>query len=248
MGVNSDIPYKHIAAIYSHLMRGIDYKSWAEYIREITGDYVKGDPLTLEIAAGNCSLAKHLRKYYKNYVAADLSTGMLLNSKSKKINRVCCDMRNLPFKTKFDLVISAFDSVNYLTTPKEISGLLADLKNILTDNGIFTFDISLESNSLKYVKNLNKSGYYKGIYYEQKSFYDKRQKIHYNKFVLKLKDGREVFEEHKQKIYSLETFFDLIDQNGYIVKECYTAFSLDDAHENAERAQFIIKKGKNAYV
>lgn len=248
MGANSDNQYRHIAAIYSHLMRGIDYKFWAEYIGMITQKYVKKDPLTLEIAAGNCSLAKYLRKYYKNYIAADLSAEMLMNSKRKKISRVCCDMRSLPFRAKFDLIISAFDSVNYLTSANEISRFLANLKNNLSDNGIFTFDISLESNSIKYVKNLNRFGQYKGISYEQISSYDKRKKVHYNEFVLKLKDGREVYEEHKQKIYSLETFFDLIGRNGYIVKECYTAFSLDNANENSERAQFIIKKGKNAYV
>lgn len=241
-------PYRHIAAIYSHLMRGIDYKFWAEYIAMITHKHVKKDPLTLEIAAGTCLLASHLKKYYKNYVAADLSAEMLRASKSKKISRVCCDMRSLPFNTKFDLIISAFDSINYLTNPKDISRFLGDLKNNLSDSGIFTFDISLESNSLKYVKNLNRIGYYKGVEYAQRSSYDKRQKIHYNEFVLKLKDGSEVYEEHKQKIYSLETFFDLIDKNGYIVKECFNAFSLDGANENSERAQFIIKKGKNAYV
>jgi cyclopropane fatty-acyl-phospholipid synthase-like methyltransferase len=157
-------------------------------------------------------------------------------------------MRSLPFKAKFDLIVSAFDSINYLTNKKDLSDFFDNLKNNLSDDGIFTFDISLESNSLKYVKNLNRTGYYKGIEYMQTSRYNRHERTHYNEFKLKLKDGSEVYEKHKQKIYSLESFFDLLDKNGYIVKECFTAFSLDNAHENSERAQFIIKKGKNALV
>ena len=151
-------------------------------------------------------------------------------------------MTKLPFKIKFPLIISAFDSINYLLTHVELNSLFSNINNLLTDNGIFTFDVSLEKNSLKNERRLNRKGKVNGLRYVQKSKYDNTAKIHYNYFRIFLENGDVIEEIHKQKVYEFFDYFSVIENNGLYVENCYDSFSFDDADENCERVQFVVKK------
>ncbi|MGE5402232.1 MAG: class I SAM-dependent DNA methyltransferase [Ignavibacteriales bacterium] len=238
-------PYQAVAEIYAYLMRFINYDEWAEYYFSLTRNYIPSSASVLELASGNCKLSTALMSYYRNIVASDLSSEMLKKSEAYNIKRVCCNMEMLPFKNKFDLVISAFDSINYLLTKKSINNTFREVHNLLSENGVFSFDVSLENNSLRNLRHLNRKGTYKGILYIQKSDYNRVNKIHTNTFTLEFEDGTTYAETHRQKIFPFEVYFDLLTRNGFVVKECLAAFSFDDADHNSERVQFLAIKNNN---
>lgn len=240
----SDKIYSHLASIYSHLMRSIDYDSWADYIIKISSELKSKNIIALELACGTGNLAKKLKNVFNFYVATDSSLSMLMQFEEDKIHRVVCDMTSLPFKKKFNFVFSTFDSINYLTSKEKILKLLNSVDSSLTDDGIFTFDVSLENNSIRYQKYLNRKGNFEGIHYIQKSKYDKEKRIHYNIFDITLKDGSKVREIHKQKIYEFDEYFRIIDKSNFYVMNCYEAFTFNNANAESERAQFILKKKK----
>ncbi len=223
-------------------MKSIDYEGWASYILEIADKNNSSVDSVLEVGSGNCALASFLKDEFNFFAAVDLSSFMLNKSESPGLMRICADMKNLPFKKKFDLVFSAFDSVNYLLSKDELLQFFKSVKSVLAENGILTFDVSLERNSLKHVRRLNRKGKVEKIKYIQKSSYSKKDKIHSNHFKIKLKDGTIVEELHRQRIYPLEDYFELIEDAGLIVKNCYEAFSFDQADPKSERAQFIVQK------
>lgn len=224
-------------------MRFINYADWAEYYYLLGNKYIKRKASVLELAGGNCKLSTYLKTYYSNIIVTDLSVEMLRQAEVRNITRVCCNMEALPFKKKFDFIISAFDSVNYLLTKKSISNLFSEVYNVISPGGIFSFDVSLENNSLKNLKYLNRSGYYKGINYIQKSEYDREKRIHTNKFKIIMEDGDSFVEVHKQKIFPLDVYFELLVENGFIIKECFDAFSFEDCTNKSERVQFLVLKG-----
>src|SRR3989304_4863879 len=125
--------YQSLTLIYSHLMRNIRYDYWADYIYDISSKYVNRKAKALELGAGNGRLAFFMKKYFKDLVISDLSHFMLADSKNNKLKRVCCDMVSLPFNITFDLIYSAFDSVNYLLTTKRMTKLFSEIKNYLTN-------------------------------------------------------------------------------------------------------------------
>lgn len=151
-------------------------------------------------------------------------------------------MTSIPFKKKFDLVYSNFDSVNYLLTGKLLVGLFNEVALILNDGGVFTFDISLEKNSYVHVKRNNREGIFKGVVYKQISTFNPVTGIHINKFRIKLANGAEYSEIHKEKIYSFETYFRLIEKTELYVSECYETFSFKPGSKDSDRLQFILKK------
>lgn len=234
--------YSQLPQIYGYIMRKIDYNIWAEYIYSIVNEYLTKKPKILELAAGNCSLAKYFSEFYPQITASDISINMLKENPSITLPKVCCDMTRLPFKSKFDLIYCAFDSVNYLMTRKKLLELFREAYFLLNQNGIFTFDVSLERNSLLHTKMPERKGMYNGIRFKQISEYDKLKRIHKNIFEIKLKSGEIYTESHKQKIYPFETYFELIELAGLFTVECLKAFSFDSGTAESERVQFIVKR------
>lgn len=223
-------------------MRKVRYDYWADYIYAISSDYVDEDPKVLELASGNCHLARFLSAYYPNFIASDISHEMLNKNSKTHLQKVCFDMTMIPFNTKFDLIVSTFDSVNYLTSKKKLIALFNEVCRTISDNGIFTFDVSLEKNSFRHIKDPIRTGSYKGFKYKQETNYDSVKNIHRNVFYITHPNGN-VFEEvHIQKIYSFETYFKLMDSAGLVVKECYDAFTFKNGNANSPRVQFITVK------
>jgi SAM-dependent methyltransferase len=234
-------PYDKVALIYNHLMRDVDYKSWSKYILKIADYNSKNCKYVLELAAGNGRISEYLSAKFNNFIATDISLTMLKASASSEIIKICCDMKTLPFKTKFDFIFSAFDSINYILTQRDLIKLFSSIKNVLNENGIFTFDASLEKNSLNFVIPKISDGTYNGYSYKKINHYKKLSRKHINEFLIQDKSGVEVKEVHEQKIYKLNTYFRLADKAGLQIKACYNCFSFDDVNVNSERVQFVLR-------
>jgi SAM-dependent methyltransferase len=240
--VNID-PYLHVSNIYSHLMNFISYKWWAKYIYTITKNKTIKKPSVLEIGSGNCSMAKSLIKLYPNYIASDISKSMLKKSRTN-ILKVCCDMSYLPFSKKFDLIISSFDCMNYITNKKILLKTFKEISNSLNYNGVFAFDVALESNSYKHEKTASGKWEKSGFVYSRDSKFLASNRIHKNVFKIKYPDGKEFTEIHRQKIYPFQTFYEVANKSGLDVVNCYKAFSLQKGKASSDRVQFIMKRIK----
>jgi ubiquinone/menaquinone biosynthesis C-methylase UbiE len=219
----------------------VSYKWWARYIYSITKSKLIKKPTVLELAAGNCALAEHLSKHYKDYLVTDLSKSMISHS-NNKLNKVCCDMTAIPFNKKFDLILTSFDSVNYLLSKKLLLKFFKEVNTHLSEKGVLTFDVALESNSYKHQETATTKGRAKGFTYYRKSIFMPVSKIHKNIFTITYPSGETFSETHKQKIYSYHTFFEMAEKSGLYVVNCYKAFSYTKGKASSDRVQFIMKR------
>ena len=235
-------PYEYVSLIYDELMKDVDYEDWARYINKIASKFVKKIKLkTLELSSGNCKLASILSRTYPDIIASDLSHFMLKQNRINTLRKICCDMTSLPFKNKYDLIISTFDSVNYLLSKRKLLTLFTEVKNILDPSGIFTFDVSLENNSREFLESYISEGETNGFEFKRKSKYYRNTRIHKNIFDFIDDNGRALREVHKQKIYKFETYFDIISKAGLYVVDCYETFSFKNGNSDSDRIQFILK-------
>lgn len=232
--------YKFVSRIYDYINRKIDYDIWAVYLVEICSERININSKILELGAGTSKLAKAFQRKYKFYYPTDLSKEMLLENKLN--NQIVCSMLNLPFNKKFDIVISAFDSVNYLLRKKDLSELFCQVKKILKDDGIFLFDVSLEANSYVHTSKPIRKGNTGELKFIQKSSFNSKNRIHTNEFIINDKNGNKFKEIHKEKIYPFFDYFPIIEKAGLYVEYCFEAFTFENARENSERAQFVVKK------
>jgi len=242
MPISKGKPYEYVSLIYNNLMLQVDYDDWAEYIYKLVKNYISADSDVLDLGAGNCNLANRLIRLYPKLIATDISLSMLTYGDTAAIPKVCCDMTKLPFRKKFHLIYSAFDSVNYLIKISSLKTLFVEVKNLLSDNGIFTFDVCLENNSKPMVKQNTTEAKYGDIRYKQVSSYNRVTKIHKNSFTIYNPTGEIVKEIHKQKIFNFNTYFKIIYDTGLTVINCFDAFTFNDGSDQSERIQFILKK------
>ncbi len=235
-------PYEKVSAIFDTLMKKLDYESWSNYILKIAGDYIEIDAKILELGAGNCKIAEFISARYSNYVATDISLSMLSSSKKNNLNKICCDMTALPLKSKFDFIFSNFDGVNYILKQKTLFRLFTEVFHLLKSDGVFTFDVSLESNSLNFVVSKSEEGRSNGYSFQRISHYNKISRIHSNHFCIKDDFGNEFKEVHKEKIYKIDTFIKLAEKAGLYTEACYDCFTFKDVKKKSQRAQFVMRK------
>ncbi|MBK8946765.1 MAG: methyltransferase domain-containing protein [Ignavibacteriae bacterium] len=224
-------------------MKSVDYKFWAKYIKEIHNTIGNKQDIALELASGNCKLSQELQTHFQKIYVSDISIQMLKQN-SNCTNKICCNMISLPFKNKFDFIFSTFDSINYLCDENQLNLFFHNIKNSLSKNGNLIFDVSLKKNSLKHLKKLNRKGVYKNIKYEQISTFDEKTLMHENKIIFQFKDGTQITEIHKQKIYDFYYYFDVIESNNLYVSECLEAFDFINGSPKSDRIQFIVKRKK----
>ena len=236
------IPYEKVSNIYDGLMQKLDYESWSNYILLIAEDNLSTDSKILELGSGNCKMANIIVGKYQNYIATDISISMLRASNVNGFSKICCDMSLLPFKIKFDFIFSAFDSINYILKKKSLFNLFKEVKQLLRDDGIFTFDVSLEENSVNFIISKTIEGQYNGNSYRMVSKYNKRTRIHSNNFYIWNKAGEKFKEMHKEKIYNIDTYFELSEKAGLQTVECYDCFDFSDVNSKSKRAQFVMRK------
>jgi hypothetical protein len=151
-------------------------------------------------------------------------------------------MIHLPFKKKFDFIFSAFDSVNYLYNEELLHKFFDNLRTFLKKEAFFSFDVSLKSNSLKHVEQLNRMGKYRGIEYKQVSNFNEESCLHKNELEIKDRNGKVYREIHIQKIYDFYYYFEVLEKSGLYITECFDAFTFNEGSPESDRIQFIVKR------
>ncbi len=239
--------YSVVAQIYDYMMRHVNYSGWANYVRSILriNDLESGD--IIDISCGTGSLLKELKKLGYNLYGSDQSRDMLVQAKLKcnnpGIKFQVMDMRNLCLKKRFDAVVSLFDSLNYLTIEDDILKCLNSVEAILSNNGLFIFDICTEANSLNNFINYIEKGEYNRIYYQRKSYYINKERIQINNFkIINKKTGKNYRETHRQRIYYPEEITAIIDNSSLKLISMYDDLTLNPPTSKTERIHFVLKK------
>ena len=222
-------------------MKSVDYKFWANYLKEIHNTLGSKSDFALEIGCGTGKLSNYMDGEFLKLYLTDISIEMLKVSKSK-YPKICCDMKYLPFNKKFDFVFSTFDSINYIIDNKELINFFKGISRNLNVNGYFSFDVSLKHNSIKHLKELNRKGTYKKIEYVQISEFSEKTSLHTNRIKLRTPEGLFFEEIHIQKIYDFYYYFDVLENSDLYVVECFNAFDFTDGTPDSDRLQFIVKR------
>lgn len=234
-------PYSLFAPVYNYHMRYVNYVYWSRYLLKLIqkNGIEKGN--LLEIAAGTGTLASYLKPHFKSYLISDISKEMLKQSKAD-FPKICFDMRNFPLKINFDIVLCAFDSINYILNSGEVKKVFKNVAAILPEGGKFLFDTSLERNSHVYSTIFKKPIRIKDFVVKQESRYDSDMKIHTNTFTFEFENGKTIREVHRQRIYTVAEIEELLHASGFTEIKKFDSFSFREGNEESFRIQFIAGK------
>ena len=152
-GVGNIVPaeqYTVLAAYYDKLNAGVDYDTIADYCDGAVNRYgLPDNRLALDLACGTGNLTLPLAARGYDMIGADGSEEMLAVAASKRKPRGASsilwsrqDMRSFELYGTVGLIVSALDSVNYLTDIGALRSCFSLVHNYLDPGGLFIFDVN----------------------------------------------------------------------------------------------------------
>jgi len=244
-------PFTLVAEVYDHLMRSIPYRWWLVYVEELLAKFEKRPRVALDLACGTGSFTLLLREKGYEAVGVDYSEGMLITARKKAGKRgisvpfVLQDAVKLAFKPSFDLVVSLFDSLNYIIGAQRLQSAFERVFEACLPGATFIFDVNtIRALELELFtqSNLSTSDWLK---YNWVSRYDPAARIATIKMDFKvLRDGQEfAFQEiHRQMGYELDEIEGMLGKAGFRVLGTFDAYSTAAAHLLSTRAFFVAEK------
>jgi len=240
-------PYDGIAQYYDELMDHVNYKQWAKYLQTIFSLQDKKIKSIIDMSCGTGSLLSSLAGAKLQLTGSDNSFMMLKHAKEKtkssKIRFAAADFVKLPFqKNEFDAALALYDSVNYLLKEKDVQSFFNEVHRVLKKQGLLIFDVVTPYTCKKYFSSYHVQEFDdNGEGYDRKSWFDENKSIQYNEFIINQNSGS-FFEKHKQRIRSIERWFELVEAGPFAYCSVFGDFTFMPAKENAERVHFICVK------
>lgn len=185
---------------------------------------------------------------FNDFSAAEDRMRYQLQKKQKQIavNFMIQDMAEFSSADKFDLIVSFFDSLNYLTDIDQLHNCFENAASSLTKNGLFIFDM----NSLGRIKTIEEKSFaIEGDSYE--CFWEDIVKPEDSLWQVKLKicpnnDQLPCFEEiHSERGYKIKTILRLLKNSGFKAVDVYNAFSFAEGQNTSDRLYFAAALDKD---
>lgn len=239
-----------LAPLYDALMASIPYRRWvAEMLRYATR-YRPRRRSVLDVGCGTGSASFLLADRGLDVVGVDASADMIAEARRKAQGRAnprfeVQRMEDLDVPERFDVAVSLFDSVNYVTEPANLRAAFRRIRRHLLPEGLWMFDMNtpfaLEM-ELFTQNNLRSDHEPK---YDWRSRYDRATRLTTvdMTFYVKQGDTRAVVKEtHRQRAYTLEEIRAMLEDADFEVLHVTEAYTGRPLSDSSDRALFVARK------
>jgi len=237
-------------------MRDVSYSMWADYVEEICARHGLAPETILDVACGTGGSTLPFAQRGYRIAGVDTSRSMLDVARAKAaavdlpIEFALQDMRRLELGTLalgsvFDLVLCLYDSINYITDPRELEAALPGFLAALRPGGLFIFDVnsarrlSLMSEALLFLEG-------PGWSFLEQNAYDPASfiwEIKVTAFV-RSRGGlyRRFKEIHRERAYSEKEIRGMLARTGFRTLATYAAFGFEAAGHDTARIYFVAQR------
>ncbi len=242
--------YNKFAYIYDNLMNDINYDQWVDYYFKIFRRYGLEPQLGLDLGCGTGNMTCKLAERGMDMTGIDSSYDMLSVASSKLIDSgdilyLNQSMTDFELYGTVDFVVSALDSINYITDKRDIVKVFRLVNNYLNPGGLFVFDINtrhkLENtlgNNIFIIEN-------DSVFCSWQNEYDKKRSVcdFYLTFFCKQGNKYDRFDEHHaERAYSIDEISNLAERAGMKVLKIYDNLSFESPKYDSERVFFVLQE------
>ncbi|MEN6372422.1 MAG: class I SAM-dependent methyltransferase [Armatimonadota bacterium] len=234
---------------YDDLMANVPYRLWVDYIENILKKLNYHPRTVLDVACGTGTVDELLVEHGYEVTGADIAPGMIEVARRKtvasetNIEYHVSDAAELSLGRKFDLAISLFDSLNYITDESRLAQAMKRVGEHVVPGGYFIFDVNTEYALAHGFFNQTNLGSYPR--YVWNSSYDRATRICSVTMVFEvLEDGkpRQFTEVHKQKAYKLDELDAMLIAAGFETIARYHAYKFKQPTRRSDRVFFVARK------
>ncbi|MDX1931342.1 MAG: class I SAM-dependent methyltransferase [Capsulimonadales bacterium] len=254
----SDVPtanqYGDVAAIYDALMEHVPHGHWLSRIEKEVRLRERRAESALDIACGTGIVTERLfQRGYRPVVGFDLSPAMIAIARTKAAARgnpsalryTVSDAVTLDLPERFDLLVSLFDSLNYILEPDALQEAFHRFYRHTNRGGMIAFDLNAPY-ALR--QNLfTQSQHFGPVQHNWVSFWDERTqlcRVEMDFWVTDevTGDRRHFHETHVQRAYSPRDIFDMLTGAGYSKVSVYGNYGDYPPGPKSDRLLFTAQK------
>lgn len=243
--------YHILANVYDRL-QDINYDEFVDYYEAVFDKFGIKPELVLDIGCGTGNITLPMARRGYDMIGVDLSEEMLgiamekAKVENKDILFLNQDMTEFELYGTVGAMVSALDSINYLTEEGQLESMLKLLHYYLDPGGIFIFDINTE---YKFKNILDGQAFVydqDDVYCVWNNDYDREEKLCYFdlNFFLKNPNGTyKRFDEYQQeRSYSIDEIEKIIKNCNLELLGVYDNLSFNPPKDNSERLFFVVKR------
>jgi len=242
--------FTEIAPFYDALMAGVPYRYWVDYVEEILQELDYHPRTVLDAACGTGNVSEILAGRGYEVTGVDISLDMIQVAVAKEhggsdVRYIVQDIAELSLGRTFDLILSLFDSLNYMVEPERLQAAIERVADHLVPGGIFIFDVNTEyalAHGYFNQTNIGSRAYPKYVWASE---YDKEARVCSITMVFEVLDGgsrRQFTEIHRQRAYSLEELGLVLGKAEMETLNTYHAYSFKKPGRRSDRVFFVARK------
>lgn len=243
--------FTKLADYYDRLMRDVPYSSWVDYVQSILERLGSRPKTVLDVACGTGNVTEELYDRGYEIVGVDVAGEMIEVAKRKaldsgrRIEYHVQDISDLDLGRQFDLVVSLFDSLNYVTDPGSLARGISRVFTHLSPSGLFIFDVNTEYALANHYFDQSSLEWGRDPRYVWTSYYDSTTRICRIDMVFEVQESggkRQFTEVHHQRAYSLEELSAMLETAGFDVEQVYHAYSFRKPTAHSDRVFFVARR------
>ena len=236
--------YHAFALVYDRMMEEIPYEEWCNFVTDQLKKFGIEDGLMLELGCGTGTLTEMFDAKGFDMIGVDNSEEMLAEAVEKReqsgrpILYLNQDMREFELYGTVRGVISACDSVNYITDPKELTETFALVNNYLDPGGLFLFDFNTEYKYRELLGDTTIAENREDCSFIWENFYDPKEQMNEYDLTIFVRQGelyRKFEETHFQRGYTVEEIRECLRLAGLKLEAMYDGFTREAPKEDSVR-------------
>ena len=246
--------YTSFARVYDIFMDNVPYKEWADYLGKILKEYGIDDGLVLDLGCGTGSMTEMLASSGYDMIGVDNAEEMLEIAMEKKVESghdilyLLQDMREFELYGTVRAVISACDSVNYITDDEDLTEVFRLVNNYLDPEGLFVFDFNTEYKYREILGEQTIAEDREECSFIWDNYYDEDERINEYELTLFVRDEeqpqlyRKYQEEHFQRAYTLEQIRHMLTEAVLEYVTAYDDYTKESPHDRSERICVVARE------
>ena len=246
--------YEALAAVYDQLTGDVGYQRRADYVEKLFRRSQIPVHTVLDLACGTGAMTALLTERGYELIAADASPDMLAQAREKAADLtgeppvfLHQSMTALDLYGTVDAAICCLDSLNYLTSSRDVQRCFQRLHLFIAPGGLLVFDINSPAklSSLDGQVFLDET---EDIYCVWRTEYEKRSRIcsYWMDIFTRRADGgwNRACEEHRQRAYDVDELRTWLLEAGFTRVRTYGDCRMAAPRENEQRIYFSAIRGK----
>lgn len=243
--------YESFAQYYDRLTKNVEYTRRADYLCSLLEKWQHEPGLTLDLACGTGSMTLELARRGFDVYGVDGSMEMLAEAQQKAADEgmsllfLCQKMQMLDLYGTIDTAFCVLDSINHLTSEKEVQKAFERVSLFMAPGALFVFDVNTPYKHREILAD-NTFVYDTGDVYcvWQNSLDEKTDTVHISLDFFERSGSlyRRSCEHFSERAYSLDHLSAMLEQAGLEVLAVYDDLTTEAPGETCQRAVFVAKK------